>query len=90
MWNVCVFVTQNVRILIPFYFCSLDTVREMEEVSCSEEEPEVVEPPPKKIAPAKAASAASNGKSTAPSSKKKISPPAGKKQGSILSFFGKK
>lgn len=73
-----------------FNFCPLDTVREMEEVSCSEEESEVVEPPPKKIAPAAAASAASNGKSAAPSSKKKISPPVGKKQGSLLSFFAKK
>lgn len=64
-----------------FLYLHSDTVHETEEVSCSEEEPEVIEPPPKKITPAPAATAAS---------KKKISPPAGKKQGSILSFFGKK
>lgn len=55
----------------------------MEEVSCSEDEPEVVEPPPKKPA-----TNTSNVSSNA--TKKKISPPVGKKQGSILSFFGKK
>lgn len=58
-----------------------DTVREMEEVSCSDDEPEVVEPPTKKSAAATSGTAAS---------KKKVSPPMGKKQGSILSFFGKK
>lgn len=57
-----------------------DTVREMEEVSCSDEEPEVIEVP-KKIAP---------NTSHTTATKKKVSPPAGKKQGSILSFFGKK
>lgn len=61
-----------------------DTVHETEEVSVSEDEPEeVAPPPPKKPTP----TSASN--STAP--KKKISPTSGdKKQGSILSFFGKK
>lgn len=61
----------------------INTVRETEEVSCSEEEPEVTEPPPKKLTPN-----ASNGSSA--NTKKKVSPPDGKKQGSILSFFGKK
>lgn len=65
-----------------------DTVREMEEVSCSDEEPEAIQPPPKKFAPTSSNGSAS---ATAPASKKKVSPPvAGKKQGSILSFFGKK
>lgn len=65
-------------------FSFTDTVRETEEVSCSEEEPEqsVPQPQPKKV------TSNANNNSTAP--KKKLSPPAGKKQGSILSFFGKK
>ncbi|XP_055304890.1 uncharacterized protein LOC129569757 [Sitodiplosis mosellana] len=62
----------------------INTVRETEEVSCSDEEPEVAPPPPKK-----AATITDNGSSST-ATKKKISPPAGKKQGSILSFFGKK
>lgn len=63
------------------YFFISDTVREMEEVSCSDEEPEVVAPAPSKPEPVPNSSKAG---------KKKISPPAGKKQGSILSFFSKK
>lgn len=61
----------------------LDTVHETVEVSCSDEEPEVAEPPPKKPVQNPI-------KSTSTTSKKKVSPPDGKKQGSILSFFGKK
>lgn len=62
----------------------VDTVHETEEVSCSEEEPEA--PPP----PKKAASSTNKSSSSSTATKKKISPPVGKKQGSILSFFGKK
>lgn len=59
------------------------TRTKMEAVSCSEEKPEIKEPPEKKP------NANTNGSSAA--RKKKISPPSnGKKQGSILSFFGKK
>ncbi|XP_031622883.1 DNA polymerase delta subunit 3 [Contarinia nasturtii] len=61
----------------------VNTVKEVEEVSCSEEEAEVTAPPPKKPAP-------TMNQSTAATTKKKISPQDGKKQGSILSFFSKK
>lgn len=77
------FETISVNSFIMIHFYHTDTVRETEEVSCSEEEPEAAEPPTKKIS-----SNASNGSST--NTKKKVSPPDGKKQGSILSFFGKK
>lgn len=55
----------------------------MEEVSCSEDEEAPVEKKP-------ATKANGISKESAEKEKKKISPPAGKKQGSILSFFSKK
>lgn len=62
-----------------------DTVHVTEEVTCSEDdEPEIVEPP-KAV---KAAERSNGARTDAP--KRKVSPPAGKKQGSILSFFSKK
>lgn len=62
-----------------------DSIRVMEEVSCSEED---VEEAPVAKKPATNANVAS--KESVEKEKKKISPPAGKKQGSILSFFSKK
>lgn len=62
----------------------VDTVHVTEEVSCSEDEPEAIEPPKE----TKSNENLNGNKKD--SQKKKISPPTGKKQGSILSFFGKK
>lgn len=66
-----------------------DTVRETIEISESDDEVEV-----KKVEPVKKPNVTSSSSSSSTSTaanKKKISPPANaKKQGSILSFFGKK
>lgn len=57
----------------------------MEEVSCSEEEPEIKKPSEKKRI------ANTNGSPKNAAKRKKISAPSNsKKQGSILSFFAKK
>lgn len=57
----------------------------MEEVSCSDDDVEEVPVDKKPAAKENGAS-----KEAVVKEKKKISPPAGKKQGSILSFFSKK
>lgn len=67
--------------LMYFYlFISLDTMLVTEEVSCSEEEDNAVSQKSQKIVKVE----------PAVQEKKKVSPPNGKKQGSILSFFAKK